>query len=390
MTIKTPFYYYDLTLLESTLQTLKNALPRPNFKVHYAIKANAEDKILSKIQQHGLGADCVSGNEIKKALDLGFAPSDMVLAGIGKSDEELALAISYGIHSLNCESIEELKVIQEIAEQHGVIAPIAFRINPNVDANTHHKITTGLNKNKFGIPINALNEALDELLQHRNLALKGVHFHIGSQIRQLDPFVALCQQANQVVRHLQDRGVSLAHINVGGGLGINYTQPEAEPIPPFAEYFGVFTKHLHVAPSQTVHFELGRSIVGQAGSLISKVLYVKKGAPHFAIINAGMTDLMRPALYDAYHKIENLSAQGAMENYHVVGPICESSDSFGLAELPQTFRGDYLKINSAGAYGQTLSCNYNLRERALAVYSDEVALEDCIQSPAVTPVSQSA
>lgn len=379
MSVRTPFYYYDLTLLENTLQSMTEAINNPNFKVHYAIKANAEDRILQTIKDHGLGADCVSGNEIKKALEIGFEPQDIVLAGIGKSDEELDLAISQGIHSINCESIEELEVINEIAERHGAVANIAFRINPNVDAQTHHKITTGLNENKFGIPITEIDAAVDEILQHKNLALKGIHFHIGSQILNLNPFANLCQQANNVIDTLKARGVFLEHINVGGGLGINYTNPDDQLVPNFVEYFKVFEKFLKLEEGQTVHFELGRSIVGQAGSLISKVLYVKKGVnSNFAIIDAGMTDLMRPALYNAFHKIENLSKTGNQEDYHVVGPICESSDTFGKTELPRTSRGDYLMIRSAGAYGQVLSSNYNLRDRAAAVYSDDISLTEYI------------
>lgn len=381
MSVRTPFYYYDLALLENTLQSMTEAVTNPNFKVHYAIKANAEDRILQTIKDHGLGADCVSGNEIKKALEIGFEPQDIVLAGIGKSDEELDLAISHGIHSINCESIEELEVINEIAERHNAIANIAFRINPNVDAQTHHKITTGLNENKFGIPITELDAAVDEILQHKNLALKGIHFHIGSQILSLNPFANLCQQANNVIDNLKARGIFLEHINVGGGLGINYTDPDAQLIPNFIEYFKVFEKFLRLEKGQTVHFELGRSIVGQAGSLISKVLYVKKGAnSNFAIIDAGMTDLMRPALYNAFHKIENLTKEGNNESYHVVGPICESSDTFGKTDLPKTSRGDFLMIRSAGAYGQVLSSNYNLRDRAESIYSDDTTLEEYISN----------
>ncbi|SMD33156.1 diaminopimelate decarboxylase [Reichenbachiella faecimaris] len=381
MSVRTPFYYYDLTLLENTLEEMQAAINNPNFKVHYAIKANAEDRILHTIKKHGLGADCVSGNEIKKALEIGFEPQDIVLAGIGKSDEELELAISQGIHSINCESIEELEVINEIAERHEAIASIAFRINPNVDAQTHHKITTGLNENKFGIPITELDAAVDEILKHKNLALKGIHFHIGSQILNLNPFANLCQQANNVTTSLKARGIVLEHINVGGGLGINYTNPDSQLIPNFVEYFRVFEKFLNLEEGQTVHFELGRSIVGQCGSLVSKVLYVKKGASsNFAIIDAGMTDLIRPALYNAFHKVENISKDGELEPYHVVGPICESSDTFGKTELPKTSRGDFLIIKSAGAYGQVLSSNYNLRDRAAAIYSDDISLENYISS----------
>lgn len=381
MTLNTPFYHYDMELLEQTLEALQNAIPNPNFKVHYAIKANAETRVLETIKKYGLGADCVSGNEIRKALETGFESSEIVLAGIGKTDAELDLAISEGIHSINCESIEELEVINEIAERNGKTASIAFRINPNVDAKTHHKITTGLSENKFGIPISEVDRAVEEIQKMSNLELKGIHFHIGSQILSMEPFQKLCHQVNDLISNLADAGIELEHINVGGGLGIDYLHPSENPIPDFETYFQVFNDHLNVEDHQTVHFELGRSIVGQCGSLITKVLYVKKGATkNFAIVDAGMTDLIRPALYDSYHLIENLSADEALgtDHYSVVGPICESSDVFGDLDMPITKRGDYLKIHSAGAYGQVLSSNYNLRDRAATIYSDEQSLESCI------------
>lgn len=383
MTVNTPFYHYDMELLENTLQALKNAVPSPNFKVHYAIKANAEQRILEKIQQHGFGADCVSGNEIRKALEIGFDPNEIVLAGIGKTDEELELAISSGIHSINCESIEELEVINEIAERNNKNAHISFRINPNVDAKTHHKITTGLSENKFGIPISEVSRAIAEIRKMNNLDLKGIHFHIGSQILSMEPFEKLCLQVNNLLDEMEAEGMTLEHINVGGGLGIDYLSPNENPIPDFETYFNIFKENLNVREGQTVHFELGRSVVGQCGSLITKVLYLKKGATkNFAIVDAGMTDLMRPALYDSYHEIENMTADPTLgqDNYSVVGPICESSDVFGEAELAITKRGDYIKIKSAGAYGQVLSSNYNLRDRAATIYSDQNTLESCIAS----------
>jgi len=329
-----------------------------------------------------LGADCVSGNEIQKVIDIGFSPSEIVLAGIGKTDEELELAITKNIHSINCESIEELEVINEIAERNNKIAHIAFRINPNVDANTHHKITTGLSENKFGIPISEVDRAITEIRKMPNLELKGIHFHIGSQILSMDPFLKLCHQVNELMVDIEQAGIELEHINVGGGLGIDYHSPEENMIPDFERYFNIFYENLNFKENQTVHFELGRSVVGQVGSLVTKVLYVKKGVTKkFVIVDAGMTDLIRPALYDSFHKIENVTADVALgqESYSVVGPICESSDVFGDKEMPITNRGDHLVIKSAGAYGQVLSSNYNLRDRAATIYSDEMALDQCIQ-----------
>jgi diaminopimelate decarboxylase len=372
----TPFYYYDMELLDQTLESLKKPIFKNGYRVHYAIKANAEPRILDTIKNAGLGADCVSGNEVQRALDVGFTPENIVLAGVGKTDKELTLAITNNIHSVNCESIEELEVIDQVAKNNNAVAKIAFRLNPNIDAKTHKHITTGLSENKFGIPASDLGLALEELSKFRNIKLTGVHFHIGSQILSLNPYTQLCSAVNDVNSFLDSQGVEIEHLNLGGGLGIDYHNPQENPIPNFEEYFNVFDKFLKPRPHQSVHFELGRSIVGQMGSLISKVLYVKAGKKtNFTIIDAGMTELIRPALYNSYHKIENISSHEEIQPYKVVGPICESTDTFGEAELPKTLRGDILKINSAGAYGQVLSSNYNLRDRAESIYSDEFDLE---------------
>jgi diaminopimelate decarboxylase len=386
--IQTPFYYYDTELLSSTLEALHEAIGEHNFKIHYAIKANSETRILEIIESHGLGTDCVSGNEIKKSLENGFKAEEIVFAGVGKTDDEIRTAITNNILSINCESIEEFEVINEIAAEMGKTANIALRLNPNIDAHTHHHITTGLDENKFGISVEDLDFALEELKKHPNLNLNGIHFHIGSQIMNLHPYIKLCYVANDILGHLKKKKINIKHINMGGGLGINYSDPEAQLIPDFKNYFDIFKKNLKVDANQTVHFELGRSIVGQMGSLISKVLYVKKGkSKNFAIIDAGMTDLIRPALYNAEHKIENISSKETPENYQVVGPICESTDNFGLINLSATSRGNYLKIRSAGAYGQVLSSNYNLRENARAVYSDMYDLEKLPKNSKVSNVT---
>lgn len=375
----TPFYYYDMELLDQTLKSLKKSTSQNNYHVHYAVKANAEPRILDTIKNAGLGADCVSGNEVQRALDVGFESKEIVLAGVGKTDEELSLAITNNIHSVNCESIEELEVIDQVAKNNNAVAKIAFRLNPNIDAKTHRHITTGLSENKFGIPASDLGLALDELSKFKNIKLTGVHFHIGSQILSLNPYAKLCYAVNDVNTFLDDQRVEIEHLNLGGGLGIDYHNPQENTIPNFEEYFKVFDKFLKPKSHQSVHFELGRSIVGQMGSLISKVLYVKAGKEtKFAIIDAGMTDLIRPALYNSYHKIQNISSHEEIEPYKVVGPICESTDTFGEAELPKTLRGDLLKVNSAGAYGQVLSSNYNLRDRAESIYSDEIDLESLV------------
>lgn len=376
----TPFYYYDMELLKSTLRRIKEISENYNFIVHYALKANSNDKILNIIREFGLGADCVSGNEVKKAIEIGFKPEHIVFAGVGKSDEEINLALKHDIFGFNCESIQELEVINELAGKHNNIARIAIRLNPNVNANTHHYITTGLEENKFGINLWELQEVIQKLKSLKNLHLIGLHFHIGSQITDLNSFKSLCVKINEIQNELISQKIILEHINVGGGLGVNYHEPKTNAIADFETYFKIFKQFLNLQPGQKVHFEIGRAIVAQCGSLISKVLYIKKGTnTNFAILDAGMTELIRPALYQSYHKIENIS-QSTNDNklktidykYDVVGPICESSDCFGKAvHLPDTQRGDLMAIRTTGAYGEVMSSGYNLREKAKAYYSDD-------------------
>jgi len=370
----TPFYYYDLKLLDDTLDAINDAIDGTNFKVHYAIKANANDEIFSRVKAKGLGIDCVSGNEVRKAIDSGFLAKNISFAGVGKTDEEIAYGLDHDIFTFNVESLAELKVIDELAKEKQKVAGIAIRLNPNVNAKTHHYITTGLEENKFGINAWELPELFEMLPTLKKLSLKGIHFHIGSQINDLTVFKSLCNRVNDFQKQFKDRGIALDHVNVGGGLGVNYTNPDEESIPDFNSFFQVFKDFLVVEPGQEVHFELGRSVVAQCGSLISKVLYIKEGIKtNFAIIDAGMTELIRPALYQSYHKIENISATSKenSKKYDVVGPICESSDCFGKAiSLPETKRGDLIAIRSTGAYGEVMSSFYNLREKAKAFYSE--------------------
>lgn len=377
--INTPFYYHDLQLLAKTLHAIDVNIKDSPFKVHYALKANAEERILKIISEHGFGADCVSGNEVKKALDCGFNNDEIVLAGVGKSDEEISIAIEKNIHSINCESIEEIQVIAQIAGQRDV--NIALRINPNIDANTHPSITTGTSKDKFGIPLEYLWTAIEELKKHPNLKFIGLHFHLGSQITMVSPFEDLCNKVNDIQNYLASKEISLSELNMGGGLGIDYINPVTNPIPDFENYFKIFKSNLNIHNDQVIHFELGRSIIGQSGSLISKVLYVKNmGNVNFVIIDAGMTELIRPALYNSYHAIQNLTSKKELENYEVVGPICESTDTFGNTSMPKTSRGDYLIIHSTGAYGQVLASNYNLRDSPKVLYSDQTLLSEYLQN----------
>ena len=368
----TPFYHYDLALLDDTLDAINRAVENTCFKVHYAIKANANDEILERIRLKGLGIDCVSGNEVKKAIQSGFSPKNVAFAGVGKTDDEINYGLDQEIFTFNVESIAELYVINELAQMKGKIAGIAIRLNPNVNAKTHHYITTGLEENKFGINAWELPELFEVLPSLTNLNLKGIHFHIGSQINDLTVFKSLCNRVNDFQTQFKERGIILDHVNVGGGLGVNYSAPNEASIPNFESFFQVFKDFLKVQPNQEVHFELGRSVVAQCGSLISRVLYIKEGIKtNFAILDAGMTELIRPALYQSFHKIENLSQMGKpnTKKYDVVGPICESSDCFGKAiDLPETKRGDLIAIRSAGAYGEVMSSFYNLRDKAKAYY----------------------
>lgn len=374
-TLETPFYYYDTNLLRDTLNVIRTESGKYNkFCVHYAVKANANPKILNIIRESGLGVDCVSGGEIKAAIKAGFPPSKIVYAGVGKTDKEINLGLDYDIFCFNVESIPELEVINELAAAKGKIARVAFRINPNVGAHTHANITTGLAENKFGISMEDMDHVIDLALEMGNVKFVGLHFHIGSQILDMGDFVALCNRINELQEKLYARQIIVEHINVGGGLGIDYTHPNRRPIPDFAEYFATYHKHLKLRPQQTLHFELGRSVVGQCGSLITKVTYVKQGTnKQFVIVDAGMTDLIRPALYQAYHKIENITSEEPSETYDVVGPICESSDVFGKAiDLNKTKRGDLIALRSAGAYGEIMASCYNCRELPKSYTSDEL------------------
>ena len=373
--LETPFYYYDVNVLRETLSCInKEAGKYNNFCVHYAVKANANHKVLTIIRESGLGADCVSGGEIRAAIKAGFPTNKIVYAGVGKTDWEINLGLDYDIFCFNVESVPELEIINELAATKGKTARVAFRINPNVGAHTHANITTGLAENKFGISMEDMDKVIDMAGTLPHVKFVGLHFHIGSQILDMGDFVALCNRVNELQEKLYARQVIVEHINVGGGLGIDYAHPNRQAIPNFTEYFATYHKHLKLRPQQTLHFELGRAVVGQCGSLISKVIYVKQGTnKQFAILDAGMTDLIRPALYQAYHKIENITSEEPMETYDVVGPICESSDVFGKAiDLNKAHRGDLFALRSAGAYGEIMASAYNCRALPKGYTSEEL------------------
>jgi len=373
--LRTPFYYYDAELLRKTLQTINDeAGKHEGFVVHYAVKANANPQLLRIIRQAGLGADCVSGGEIEASIKAGFPASKIVFAGVGKSDWEINLGLDNDIFCFNVESIPELEVINELATQKGKVARVAFRLNPNVGAHTHANITTGLAENKFGIAMRDMMSVIEEASHMEHIKVVGLHFHIGSQILDMGDFEALCNRVNELQNELERHRIIVEHINVGGGLGIDYQHPNRVPIPDFKAYFDTYAKKLKLRPGQTLHFELGRAVVAQCGSLITRTLYIKKGAvKQFCIVDAGFTDLIRPALYQAYHKIENITSEEPAETYDVVGPICESTDVFAKqVDLNGCRRGDLLAIRSAGAYGEIMASQYNCRCLPKGYTSDEI------------------
>lgn len=369
---RTPLYFYDLSLLRLTLEAIKTYSPEPHYCVHYAIKANANPVILKEICAAGFGVDCVSGGEINAALAAGFPADKIVYAGVGKSDWEINLGLDNDIACFNVESAPELEIINQLAAAKGKIANIALRVNPNIDAHTHHYITTGLAENKFGISMEMLDTIVDRCLNLPAINLIGLHFHIGSQITDNAPFQILCERINALQDHFEAKGISFQSINVGGGLGIDYDTPDANPIPDFKGYFESFRSNLKLRSNQQLHFELGRSVVAQCGSLITRVLYVKEGLEKkFAIVDAGFTELIRPALYQAHHKIENITSSAPVDTYDVVGPICESSDCFGEKEqLSGVSRGDLLALRSAGAYGEIMASQYNCRTLPASYFAE--------------------
>jgi len=370
--LKTPFYYYDTAVLNETLQLLTSEAGKYDYRIHYAVKANANSRILCIIKDYGLGADCVSGGEIQAALDAGFPADKIVFAGVGKADWEIELGLDNDIFCFNAESVPELKVINELAAQKGKTASVALRINPEVDARTHEHISTAKKSSKFGINMDQLEEVLDVLSTLSSVQLIGIHFHIGSQITDLEPFRSLCLRVETLLDLLEARNIFVEHVNFGGGFGIDYSRPNEAVIPDFKSYFEIFRTYFKPRPNQQIHFEPGRSVVGQCGSLISKVLYVKEGSfKKFVVLDAGFTELIRPALYQASHVIENLTSDKEPETYDVVGPICESSDCFAKdILLNKADRGDLFALRSAGAYGEIMASGYNCRKLPEAYFSD--------------------
>ena len=308
--LATPFWYYDMDVFRKTVKLAASLSERYGIGAHYALKANVEPRLVSYIASKGFGADCVSGNEVKYAVESGFARSSIVFAGVGKSDKEISDALDLGIGCFNVESLMEMQVIDALAASKGVRANVSLRINPNIDAHTHRYVTTGLYENKFGISRHEFEAAIDILKGSKALDFKGLHFHIGSQITDVEPVYSLeCERAAEIVEWFEAHGMAVGSIDLGGGLGVDYDEPDENPVPDFEKWFSIIDRKLRRRPEQSVSIEPGRSMVAQCGSLITRVLFVKSGETKtFLIMDAGMNDLIRPALYGAYHKIENLSA----------------------------------------------------------------------------------
>ena len=380
--IVTPFYYYDMELFKRSLDALAGAADKYKINVHYAIKANAQERLLRLIADRGFGADCVSGNEVLHAHACGFPAEKIVYAGVGKSDKEIYSALNIGIEAFNCESLQEIFVINEMAHINDIRANVSVRINPDIDAHTHKYVTTGLYENKFGISAHEFDKLIDLIKKSGHINFIGLHFHIGSQITRVkEVFTLECERVNAIVKYFEEHGLEVENINLGGGLGVDYEDPDGEPLADFDKWLRTISENIVRRPGQKIHVEPGRSLVAQCGSLISRVLFVKSGeTKNFLIMDAGMNDLIRPALYGAYHKIENLSASmrtyflPTMQSYDIVGPVCESSDVWGAGRLlPLSVRGDLMAIRSTGAYGQVMASRYNMKDIAPAIYSDELA-----------------
>ena len=372
----TPLYVYSHQALKTALENWMRGIAGTNHRVFYAMKANSNLALLKFFHDSGTGFDIVSRGELQRALMAGAKGNDIVYSGVGKSREDIRAALRADIGCFNVESIPELDRINEVALEEKRMAPVSVRVNPDVDAKTHPYISTGLKNNKFGVSYDQTVALYQRAATLPGIRISGIDMHIGSQITELEPFVHAADKIFDIVDALAQNGIMLDHLDFGGGLGVRYT----DETPPSAETLvkAVSRKAAERGFADLpIYFEPGRSLVAQCGSLITRVLYVKYGVNKtFLITDAGMNDLIRPALYGAYHKVENLSASArdcGMKTYDVVGPVCESSDVWGEDRpLPESVRGDLLAIRSAGAYGQVMASRYNLRDFAPSVYLDRL------------------
>jgi diaminopimelate decarboxylase len=361
--VGTPFYCYSTATLERHYRVFADAFAGVPTLVCYSLKANSNQGVIATLARAGAGADIVSGGELARALAAGVPADKIVFSGLGKTKDEMAAALKAEILSFNVESEPELAALSEVASAMGRVAPISVRVNPDVDAKTHKKIATGKSENKFGVPLSRAREVYALAAKLPGIRVAGVDMHIGSQITDLAPFDNAAALLAEVARDLMREGHRLEHIDLGGGLGIPY-RPDDDPPPLPSAYAETITRHTRGLGLKLI-FEIGRLIVGNAGILLTRVLYVKRGeAKTFIVIDAAMNDLIRPTLYDAYHDIRPVRAAGlgAPIVADVVGPICESGDFIALdRSLPEPKSGDLLAIMTAGAYGAVQASTYNTR-----------------------------
>lgn len=368
--VGTPFYLYSEQKLRDNFKSFADAVkPLKKATVCFAVKSNFNPTILKILAGMGAGADIVSGGELELALQAGVPADKIVFSGVGKTRAELTAAITAGIKQINAESESEIRLINEIAIGLNKTAAVGIRVNPDVDARTHEKITTGKKENKFGIDWNDARRLFLSAEQFKGISLHGIEVHVGSQILELSPFREAFVKTKKMLNDLKEHGVSIQTVDVGGGLGVAYKTDESAPSP--ADYIAVLRDVLGDFDGEFV-FEPGRCISGDAGVLVASVVRVKQtGDKRFAVLDAGMSDLVRPAMYDAYHNIEAVKGGEASERYDVVGPICESADIFGKNRmLPELNEGDLIAIETAGAYGAAMASNYNGRPLIAEVLAD--------------------
>lgn len=375
----TPLYLYSKNMIIDNFKATDKAFSSVKHTICYAMKANSNFQILKLMASLGSGGDVVSGGELFLALKAGIPANKIVYAGVGKTDQEIKYGIESGIMAFNVESEQELEIINQIANELGKKAPVAIRINPDVDIHGHPYISTGKSINKFGIDIHVALEVFLNAFRMSGIEIVGVHCHIGSQILNLEYYVATAKKISDFVQKLSESGIEIQHIDIGGGLGVHYSdmlpkyaEKEGETVPSPAELAQKVIAILKPLDCEIL-FEPGRSIIAETGTLITKVLYVKESRDkNFIVIDAGMNDLIRPSLYDAYHQIVPLKRiDGELEKADVVGPICETGDFLAKDRpLPKVQRGDYLAVMTAGAYGYSLSSNYNSRPRPIEVWID--------------------
>ncbi|GAB1719902.1 MAG: diaminopimelate decarboxylase [Nitrosospira sp.] len=364
----TPCYVYSRAALASAYKEFDDAFGARDHLVCYAVKANSNLAILNLFARLGSGFDIVSGGELQRVLKAGGEPQKIVFSGVGKRPDEMRAALDAGILCFNVESEAELAILNQVAEEAGRVAPVSLRVNPDVDAKTHPYISTGLKENKFGVPFDEAEKLYAAARKFANLRMEGLDCHIGSQLTELDPFVAASEKVLHLLDRLETQGLRLSHLDLGGGLGIRYSQENPPPIPDYVQALCIAIGWRN----QRILIEPGRALVGNAGLLLTRIEYLKH-TPHrnFAIVDAAMNDLMRPALYGAYHHILPVAKHGEEEkNYQIVGPVCETGDFLGHDRTLALSQGDLLAVMSAGAYGMSMSSNYNTRPRPAEVMVD--------------------